>query len=637
MVNVTAELINDRIAVKSERRFPGDLQMSKAVPGHRWSKECGYWHYPLTLATCRSLREVYTDMLFVGPILSRWAKNEIAKTEWMRDFSKQQDADLTRIPEVAPRLHAAMASRTYQRVGARFIAMNRNVLLADEPTLGKTIQYLGGLIEAGVENGQHLVVAPKSSLRSVWADEIFKWTDFHPFWMPEGRAKRERMLEMFLDDDSPSKFLIVNPEMLQIRIEQWCNKCEVWILKDTKDTDLPIQHWTDAHNTSPKIMKCEWPGLFDITWNSVCVDEAHKSLLGIRSTTKKTQAGEGLSRLRTVEGGVRLASTGTPLKGKAINFWSTFYWLLPGTYGSKWAWAEQFLDITDNGFGKVIGDIRPEREEALHESLRTVMLRRTKREVQPDLPEDLTLDHWVTMTERHRKQYMDILEEGEAEILGGSITTKGILDEYTRQKQFSFGVWSFVAGGGMTPASGQSAKMDLLLNMLERRGVTGDPKTEFKGDTGAHKFIVASQFTRILDFVERELASSGIATLKITGSVSGKKRDEAVSSFQQDPDGPRVLLVNTLAGGTALTLDAMCDEMFILDETWTRDDQFQLEGRIRNRDVEKRVAVRTYHYIRTRDTIEEEIANSGLTQDEFQKTLLDRSRGLKIKKREIQK
>lgn len=637
MTDVKVELVDGKIRLYSEW-FPGVADMCKAVPGHRWNKEQRCWQYPLTLSTCRILRETFTDMLVIGPYLADWAREEIAKTQYLEKLGAQMDAELQRVPEVAPKMAAAMANRTYQRVGARFIGLTREVLIADEPTLGKTIQYLGGVIEAGMENGMHLITAPKSALESVWADEVFKWTDWYPYWMPESRKKRERVLDMFIDSDAPRKALIVNPEMLQVKMGKWCKKCEKWEPSKPKkgeqiDYDYwPMEHWTDAHEMAPKIQKCDWPELFEIEWNSVCVDESHKYLLGIRGPQKKTQAGEGYTRLRTVEGGVRVAATGTPLKGKALNFWSTFHWLKPQTYTSKWAFAESFLEVKDNGFGKTIGDVRPEREAALLESLRPLMLRRTKREVQPDLPEDMYQDHWVRMSEKQEKQYTELVQEGETEIEGGSLSTTGVLAEFTRQKQWAFGPWRR-SGSSLVPDTG-SPKLEFLLDALERRGITGKPDEDFRLE-GGFKYIIGSQFTAVLNHLEAELNRTGIKTLKITGSVTGKKRTAAVKAFQDKDDDHRVLLINTIAGGAALTLDAWCDEMFVLDETWVRDEQIQLEGRIRNRDVEKRVAVRTYHYIRTRGTIEEEIAESGLSQDEFAKSLLDRSRGVKMARREL--
>jgi SNF2 family DNA or RNA helicase len=637
-MEVRIEVVDGRIGAKSDRRFPGDVDMSKSVPGAKWNKEKRYWHYPLSLASCKNLRSVYSDMLVVGPQLSAWYRNETSKAQWMASFANQEDAALQRVPAIAPGIDAAMSTRPYQRVGARFIAMNRSILLADEPTLGKTIQYLGGLVEAEAEQGMHLIVAPKSSLKTTWANEILKWTDWHPFWMPEGKAKREKMLTLFLADEHPSKFLIVNPDMLQTKMGHWCEACQMWEPARKSGEKFPIEHIMENHLTKLRIQKQDWPQLFDVQWTSICVDEAHLSLLGMRPGASRTQVGEGLARLRTVPNPVLIASTGTPVKARPTNFFTVFQWLRPDKYTSKWAWSESFLKMKSNQFAssgkEILEEIRPEMEETFYDSIRDLMLRRTKAQVQPELPADLYMDHWVDLEGIHAEQYASIKDSGEVEMEGGSIATTGILAEFTRQKQFSFGSWGN-NNGRLSPKT--SPKFDWLLDQFARRGLTGDPKTAFIPEGGAHKYIIASQFTEIINWLEAQFAKAGIPCDKITGGVTQAKRDAVVERWQDDPDGPRVLLMNTMAGGTSLTLDAMCDEMFILDETWSRDDQIQVEGRIKNRNVEKRVATRTFHYVRTRGTIEEEIAESGLTQDEFQKTLLDRSRGMKIARREIQK
>lgn len=610
--------------------FPGVADMCKSVPGHSWDAKRKFWTYPLTLQTCRNLRRAFTDMLVIGSELRQWAADEVRREEEMEALGSAKDAELRFIPEIAPRLAAAMDNRPFQKVGARFIAEGREVLIADEPTLGKTIQCFGGLMEAGVWHGWHLVAAPKSSLETVWHDEVYKWTDDgQAFFMPDGKAARVKVIDDFMASDAPAKFLIINPEMLQIKLQERCKKCDIWI---DRDTDMPMDHYLERHNTSKEIRKCDWPILFEQEWNSIIVDEAHKYLLGIAGANRKTQVGEGFTRLRVIENGCRIGSTGTPMKGKAVNFWKVFHWLRPKEYPSLWQFAESFLEITDNGFGKSIGDIRETREQDLYKSISGIMLRRTKLEVQPDLPENSYQDHWVSMLPKQEKQYNGILDEGEAKFGDTVVTTTGVLAEFTRLKQIAFGEWK-TSGNKFVPVA--SPKLNLLIEMLEERGVTGDPRTDWKGD-GGFKYIVASQFTQVIDFVVEQLESRGIDCLKITGAVTGKKRTQAQQEFQSK-DGARVLALNTIAGGAALTLDAWCDEMFILDETWVRDEQIQLEGRINNRDVEKRVAVRTFHYIRTKDSIEEEIADSGMTQDEFQKALLDRRRGVELRQRILTK
>lgn len=639
-MHVRAEIAvrkGDRIAVKSERRFPGDYDMSKSIPGGRWEPNGKYWHYPLSMSTCRILREVYTDLLKIGPELTKWARSEVDKEDSLESMVKQYDTDLRLIPKTAPLIDKAMESRTYQRVGARFLAESRTCLLADEVSLGKTIQFLGGLHEAGLFEGNHLIVAPKAALETVWADEVHKWTDGSAFWMPEGLAKRHAMMDIFLEDDAPAKFLIINAEMLQTKVMQWCSKCELWeddyFSRDNRKKCWPGDHIDENHKSKPMIRKQDHPRIFDIEWSSIAVDEAHKYLLGIESVSKKTQVAEGLTRLKTIDGAMKVGITGTPLKGKAMNFWSFFHWLRPKEFSSKWAFAENYLEITDNGFGKVIGDLRSDREAMLYRSLAGIMLRRTKAEVQPDLPDDDPQDRWVRMSPKQEKQYNELVAEGEVEMDIGSITTTGALAEFTRQKQWSFGTWNRDQTTGKLVPGKESPKLEFLLQEFRERGL--HPDDLWQPDTDGFKHIIVSQFTSVLDFVADQLESEGIETMKITGAITAKKRAVAVRRFQDKNDNCRVLLLNTMAGGAALTLDAWCDEMWILDETWVRDDLVQVEGRIRNRDVEKRVATRVFHYIRTKGTIEEEIAESGLSQEEFAANVMDRRRGMKIARREI--
>src|SRR3546814_6541700 len=85
-------------------------------------------------------------------------------------------------------------------------------------------------------------------------------------------------------------------------------------------------------------------------------------------------------------------------------------------------------------------------------------------------------------------------------------------------------------------------------------------------------------------------------TLKITGGVSPKKRLAAQNTFQA-VGGPRIMLINTMAGGVAIDLDQHCDELFFMDETFIPDDQEQVEDRIHRVSRIHRV---TIHYLYAR-------------------------------------
>jgi SNF2 family DNA or RNA helicase len=83
--------------------------------------------------------------------------------------------------------------------------------------------------------------------------------------------------------------------------------------------------------------------------------------------------------------------------------------------------------------------------------------------------------------------------------------------------------------------------------------------------------------------------------------------------------------MNTTAGGVSITLDAYCDELIIIDETWTPDEQEQLEDRIHR---VSRIHQVTIYRLVCKDSIDEYIKNRTLAKDVVQKEILDGRRGV---------
>lgn len=621
---ITAERDGRRIRTKSVW-YPKAAAEAKRIPGSSYAETSKTWSYPLDLFACRALRRVYGDRLVIGPELWAWAQSERRMRRRLRRLGRSHDTPIERVPEIAPILAKAMEDRRYQKAGARFAAIARRSCIADQPGLGKTTMSLAALMEAELWEGRHLVVAPKVSLHPTWERQIHEWTDGVAVAVPEGRAARAEAIDRFLALDSGARFLCVNPAMLRVKMAKYCSSCRRF---EGEQPWSDEHHWM-AHKTSSRPAAINWPGLLELDWDSVIVDESH-DLLAAYKPSNVSQTVEGLMRLRTKAGGLRLALTGTPLRGHESRQWGMREWLGINT-GGYWAWIDQYFEIVEDAFGRTIGGILDERLEEFGEEIDAYMLRRTKREVRPDLPEKDVQPVWVTMSPRHRKLYQRFAIEGEMKLKGGVIAGLGVLSELSRVKQLAYGTWTVGAKGKLTPG-GESPKAEWLLDALAERGVTGNPKTDFLPEEGVgHKYVVASQWTEVIDDLARRLAAAGIRCEKITGKITGKARDAVAHGFQNSYSGPRVLLLNTYAGGVSLDLDHYCDEMFIMDETFVADDQEQLEGRIDNRSG--RVANRTFWYVRTEDTIEEQIAKTNIGQDELQKDLLDRRRGAQAAER----
>jgi SNF2 family DNA or RNA helicase len=614
-VHIELDDKGERIVLKSPF-FPGVSEMCQEVPGHSWSKTRSSWSYPVSLQTCRMLRHVFTDMLVIGKRLSSWAKTAIAEEEGMRALGKLSDTELDRLHEVLPRLAGAMDARTYQRVGASFIANQPDggVLLADQPGLGKSIQTLGGIVERGLEVGLHLVACPATAINIVWGKEVRKWTDFRVFPVMGSATQKHKAIEAALSapEDEP-RFVVINPETSRIKMGRWCPKCKEF-LEDFGTPQQDIDHIEAGHKTSPKPYEIKFPELFVPRWTSIIVDESHRFLSGIKGAHAKTQMAEGLCRLLLEEDGLKVALSGTPVKGNPINFWGVLHWLNPKKYSSKWTWAQQYLEVQETRFGQSIGGLAPHRAEALYRDLDYVMLRRTKAEVAKDLPPKQYLEHWCEPSPQQQKQYDEMAEMGEAMFGTYAVSATGILAELTRLRQIATAYQ-----GENGPVLAKSCKWIFLLELLEERGLVGPNRYS----TGS-KYVIASQFGKVLNAMEAEFAKLKVPTLKITGEVTGKNRLRAQESFQA-AGGPRIMLLNTMAGGVAIDLDQHCDELFFMDETFVPDDQEQVEDRIHR---VSRIHNVTIHYLYAKGSIDEKIAGANVSKDMIKKKILDGRRGV---------
>jgi SNF2 family DNA or RNA helicase len=609
----------DRIILRCDY-FHGLEEMCKAVPGWNFSRPNRWWTYPLNMQTCRLLRHVFTDMLVIGPRLEQWAREAVAQEGTMRRIGKHKNFRLERVREILPEVSEAMKTRTYQRVGAAFVAnATRGVLLADQPGLGKTIQTLAGIVERGVHKGHHLVLCPSTAVRITWEKEVRKWTNFDVHVMTGSEKQKRKGMEAALASEADTVFLITNPETARIKLGRWCSKCKSFV-EDFNDPQQDVDHREEQHGTAPRPYHVQFPELFTKTWNTVTLDESHRFLGGIKGANKKTLVAEGLCRLKVDEDGSLIALSGTPIKGNPENFWGVLYWLDRESYGAKWAWAEQYMDVQKGPFGQKMLGINPAREKAFYKSLDTIMLRRTKAEVAPDLPPKQTIEHWCEPSPKQLRQYEEMQDEGEVMFGDDAITATSALAELTYLKQIA----TAFRGTDGVPILKDSCKWTYLLELLEQRGVIGGSRYD-----DGNKFVIASQFTQVIDAMADEFHNIGVPTLRITGKVSTKQRLTAQQSFQSK-GGPRIMLLNTSAGGVAIDLDKHCDELFFMDETWVPDDQEQVEDRIHR---VSRIHKVTIHYLYARGSIDERIAELNVGKDVIQKEILDARRGVAFGRR----
>lgn len=629
-MTVTAEIEGERIHLELPNSSAGTVDEAKKVPG---GKAAGIrvWSYPLSMTTCRKLRHVYQDRLQIGPKLNRWAKLIALREERQLRTGRAADAVLKIVPRDFPYMAESMEARPYQKTGVRFAADGRTVALLDEPGLGKTLIAIAGVIEAGNWAGSHLVIAKKSALETVWADQLRRWTeDRAAVFVAEGtQPQRKKVVSDFLESTAESKWLIINAKMLATKKDKWCAKCKLW------EAEIPasnLDHFTLAHKAVNKIRIQTYSELQRVAWCAIIADEAHEYLsTAVKSRHNTTQEAAGLLSLKCTPNAVRFALTGTPDRGRELNLWGIFCWLKPEQYTSKWDWVNRFFEKENNFYGFEIGGLRPEMRKAFWRELEINSLRRTKAEVRKDIVANFPpVVDWVPLEGKHRKQYQELVDFGRVELQNGAMQTQSFMAEFVRQQQLAWGEWTVGKDGRLTPTA-RSPKLDRLLDSLAERGINPKGKGDYRITERHYKYVIASRFTQLVDLMEEHFRSLGIESLKITGAVPQNSRNAAVRSFQGDPQGPRIMLLNTLAGGASITLDRFCDTIFAVDQTYKVDDQTQLFGRIDNRSVTGPESVpRSLIYIHTKDTIDMKMAKNNMDQREMQHKLYDERRGVEL-------
>lgn len=605
-------------------QFDSSKSLCKSIVGARWNPNRKIWTYPLDIRVIEEAEEVsktFGAKVMVGPRATEWRDAELKRLADVPDPNSMERVDIPKLIEEEPKIWGALSNRPFQTVGAKFISAQRTVILADDPGLGKTLQSIAAVCSE-FDDGIFLVIAPKSAAVVTWPSEIRNWTggkdtvvnlaDLASIPVAK-RAAYLKEAEDKIDTTAGRVWVVTTPYWLQVNG-----------LKDSRK-----EFKRDANKQI--IKKAKLPLLFDFEWNAVLVDEAHKVVIcNTAKRSKHTQTRFGLDELKYAKDHLKVAISGTPFRGKSENMWGTLNWLQPKRYTSYWKWMDRFFESYDDptgfGSGKVYGDLLD--EQAFYDEMKGIFLRRTKAEVASDLPakmyggEPLNEDGtgpiavWLDMLPSQKRQYDQMQKLAETE---EGIIANGILSEWTRLKQFASAA-CHISDEGTVEMTGDSNKLEWLKEFLDDRGVY---------DNAKNKVIVASQFSRLIDMIERELNKDGVATFKLTGATNAKQRAAMQTSFQSDPDSPKVFLLTTTAGGVSLTLDA-ADDVVILDETWIPDDQLQVEDRAHR--LSRTDHSVTIWNVRSRNSIEEAIARVTSGREDELRSIMDESRGVILRR-----
>ena len=463
----------------------------------------------------------------------------------IRDMKSVADSDYE-VPEAMKPI-----LRDYQKTGYRWLCTIAQLgfggILADDMGLGKTLQIITLLEHARLE-------------------AISKTVD---------------LTETASHTACPSPVsLIVCPSSLvynwDSEIEHFAPNLKTLLITGTaQERQELLTHYADYDVliTSYDMLKRDIASYDNLHFHYQIIDEAQYI------KNHRTQAARSVCCIHSV---TRFALTGTPIENRLSELWSIFEYLMPGfLYPYAYFRSELEQPIVENK-----DQIAATR---LQQLVRPFIMRRLKTDVLKELPDKLEHAVYAQMTDEQNKLYtanaLKLQKDLEQQSDNMFKTSKiQILAELTKLRQLCCDpslIYQNYHGG--------SAKLDTCIQLIEN------------AMAGGHKILLFSQFTSMLDVIERRLKTEHILYYRLDGSTKSEQRTRLVNAFNENKIP--VFLISLKAGGTGLNLTG-ADIVIHYDPWWNAAAQNQATDRAHR--IGQTHTVTVYKLI-ARHTIEEKI------------------------------
>jgi SNF2 family DNA or RNA helicase len=389
-----------------------------------------------------------------------------------------------------------------------------------------------------------LVICP-NAMRDTWREEIEKW-DGAPVTLIDGRTPDARRKQV----RSARGWVVVNWEKLRLM-----------------------------------------PELAAVKWGAVIADEAH------RAKNRKAKQTRALWKL---DAPLKLALTGTPIQNSPDELYAPLKWLYPKTYSSYWRFYEEYCEYVELNFGPRRGRLITgvKNVDKLRFELADKLVRRTKKEALPDLPEKLPPQIiLVPMKPKQRRLYEEVEEQLWVQVAqaaaAGEPAALAAVEHHSllllpNAAARTVRLRQVASTPALLGAADDSAKLDGIVEYISDM----DPDS---------KAIVFTEFTGTADILVERLDRRKISAAAYHGKVTAGARNELKHSFQDEPD-PRVLVCTPETGGVGLTL-TRANVAILCEEDWVPANDDQAVDRLHRIGQDKEVHVIVF---RCADSVETE-------------------------------
>lgn len=311
----------------------------------------------------------------------------------------------------------------------------------------------------------------------------------------------------------------------------------------------------------------------------------------------KNHSTQSAKAVKQINSDSRFALTGTPIQNRLSELWSIFDFLMPDFLYSY----SKFKKDMETPIVRNQDEIAQQR---LHRMIAPFILRRLKSDVLKELPDKLENSIYAHMEGEQKKLY--------------AANVKRLKDSIGKQSKNEF----------------NTGKIQILAELTRLRQICCDPQLCYENYThgsakletcmellqnainGGHKVLLFSQFTSMLEILQKRLDQEGIGYYCLTGATSKEKRIDLVSDFNKN-DVP-VFLISLKAGGTGLNLTA-ADIVIHYDPWWNIAAQNQATDRAHR--IGQKNVVNVYKLI-AKDSIEEKIMEMQETKRDLADSIL---------------
>jgi SNF2 family DNA or RNA helicase len=524
-----ASLKQLRHAIKTRSKFVRLDDGTTGIIPAEWLEKFSAWFAAGEVVedTLRTPRVNFTSItdLYDEAFLSEEVKTELAA--YSRRLAGHQD-----ISNVVPSPSLLATLRPYQQHGLNWLNFlddfNFGGCLADDMGLGKSLQIIAFILSQRTKRGMttNMIVVPTSLIFN-WLAEIEKFAPSLKVHTAYGSSRTKSTREF---------------DQYEIILTSY----------GTLVSDL--NYFKKFH------------------FNYVFFDESQNM--------KNPQSQRNMAA-RALSSRSKIVITGTPVENNTFDLYGQLSIACPGLLGSLTHFRDVYSSPIDK-FGV------KKRTTELQKKVEPFILRRTKDQVAPELPEKIEMVVYCEMKPEQRqvynayeKEFREYISSKTDEDLSKS--SMYVLKGITRLRQ----ICDSPALVGEKAPGAASSKIETLITHIEDK-------------SSGNKVLVFSQFVTMLDLIKAELQEKGISYSYLTGKT--KNRETVINQFQDDPN-IRVFLISLKAGGTGLNLTE-ANYVYIIDPWWNPAVENQAIDRCYRIGQKKNVvAVR----LMCPDTVEEKI------------------------------